>query len=122
MVAPLAGHDRRYAVQRALGDVSAFDIGEVFAREYRVSMAEHDGVNARNLAEVVHRILCHRLVRLAGQAGVRDRHDQIGPLFTHFRHVAFGGFGDVVDLNLALQIGLIPHQNLRWHKTDIADA
>ncbi|MNE99899.1 hypothetical protein D3C80_1986430 [compost metagenome] len=85
-------------------------------------MAEHDGVNARHLAEVVHRVLRHGLIGFAGKAGVRDCHHQVGALFAHFRHVAFGGFGNIVNRHLALQIGLIPHQNLRGDEADIADA
>ncbi|MNE37629.1 hypothetical protein D3C80_1314880 [compost metagenome] len=53
---------------------------------------------------------------------MRDSHNQIGALFAHFRHVTFSRFGDVVNGDLALQIGFIPHQDLRWHKADITDA
>ena len=51
-----------------------------------------------------------------------DRHHQIGALFTHFRHVAFGGGGDVVHRHLALQVSLVPHRDLRRHEADVADA
>ncbi|MNE59958.1 hypothetical protein D3C80_1550790 [compost metagenome] len=84
-------------------------------------MAEHDGIDAWHLAEVVHRVFRHGLIGVAGKARVGDRDDQIGPLLTHFRYVAFGGFGDVVDGHFPLQVGFVPHQDLRRHKADIAD-
>ena len=122
VITPLTRHHRRYAIERTLFNVCAFDIGKVLTREHRVSMAEHDGVNTWHLAEVVHRVFRHRFIGFAGQTGVRNRNHQIGTLFTHFWHVTFCGFGDVVNRNFALQVGFIPYQNLWRYKADIANS
>lgn len=46
MIAPHSRHHRRNTIQRTFGDIRAFNGGEVFTGEHRVSVAEHNGVNA----------------------------------------------------------------------------
>ena len=50
MVAPHAWHHRRNAIERAFGNIRAFNIGKIFTREDRMGMAKHNRVNARHLA------------------------------------------------------------------------
>ncbi len=50
MVAPHSRHYRGNAVKRAFGNIRPFDAGEVFAREHRVRVAKHNGIDARHLA------------------------------------------------------------------------
>ena len=121
VIAPHAWHHRRNAVQRAVSDVRPLNGGELFTGEDRMCMAKQDGVDAFHLAEIVNRVLRHRVIRLAAQAGVRDSDNQIGTLCAHLRHITACRFGDVIDPHLALQIRFVPHHDLRRHKADIAN-
>ncbi|CCJ99605.1 NADH pyrophosphatase [Cronobacter malonaticus 507] len=121
MIAPHARHHRRHAVQRTFGDIRAFDGGEIFTGEDRVRMAEENGIHARHLAQVVHRVFRHRFVWLGGKPGVRDHDHQIGAFRAHLRHIFTGGFGDIVDRDFAAEVRLIPRHDLRRHKPDVAD-
>ncbi len=119
VIAPHAGHHRRNTVQGAVGDICTLDVSKLLAGEDRMRMTKQDGVNAFHLAEIVNRVLRHRVIRLAAQAGVGNSDNQIGALRAHLRHVAASRFGDVIDAYLALQVGFIPHHDLRRHKADI---
>ena len=121
MIAPHAGHHRRNAVQRAFLNIGPFDGGELLAGKDGVCMTKENRVDAFDLAEVVDRVLRHCMVRLAAEAGVRDRHHQIRTLGAHLRYIATRGFGDVFDAHFALQVGFVPHHNLRRREADKTD-
>ncbi|SAH82510.1 Uncharacterised protein [Enterobacter hormaechei] len=121
VVAPHARHHRWHTVERPFFDVRAFDISEIFAREDGVGVTKQDRIHARHLAEIVHGVLSHHLIRVGREARVRHDDDHIRPFRPHLRHVFARGFGNVVDGHFPVEVGFIPRHDLRRHKTDIAD-
>ena len=121
VVAPHARHHRWHTVERPFFDVRAFDTGEIFAREDGVGVTKQDRIDARYLAEVIHGVLSHRLIRVGREARVGHNDHHICAFRPHLRHVFARRFGNVVDGYFPVEVGFIPRHDLRRHKADIAD-
>ena len=84
-------------------------------------MARHQCVDAINTRQhdrgVFHAV---RIVRRPN-ARMRQRNDQIGPLFADFRHIGLRGLDDVTRLDIAFQMLAVPVHDLRRGKPDHAD-
>ena len=123
MAAPEAGHDGGHAVQRALGDVDAVDAGEIRARQQQMLVAEKHRVDAADRRQRQGGVLfAGPRRRLARNAGMAERDDEIDALGAQRRNVNARGFGDPDRRRAAAQMALVPLHDLRRREADHADA
>ncbi len=96
MAAPEARHDGGLAVEGALLHVDAGNAGEFLAaREGEVLMAGQDDVDAVHPRQVKGRVLLAALALAARDAGMAERHDDLGAGLPEIGHVAAGRVHDV---------------------------
>jgi len=78
-------------------------------------------VHARHLGQVVVRVFHARRVRIAGQAAVRNRDDDVGALGAHLRYVFLRRFAHAFRIDLPVQPALVPGQDARRSEADHPD-
>ena len=122
MAAPEARHDGRLAVQRAGLHVDARNVGEFLAaREDEMLVAGEDHVDAVDLGEMQRRVLLAALAIAARDAGMAQRHHDVGARLLEVRHVLLRRVDDVDGGRLAVEMRLVPLHDLRRHEADHAD-
>ena len=109
-------------MKRALLVVDAGNVGEVLAaRKDEMLMAGQDHVDAVDLGEMERGVLLPALTLAAGDAGMAQRHDDVGTGLPEVGHVLLRRLDDVRRRRLAVEIGLVPLHDLRRHEADDAD-
>ena len=122
MAAPEAGHDGGLAVQRAGLHVDAGNVVEFLAaREGEMLVAGEDHVDAVDLGEMQRRVLLAALALAAGDAGMAERHDDVGAGLLEVGHMLVRRIDDVDGGGLAVEMRLVPLHDLRRHEADHAD-
>ena len=119
---PEPGHHRGLAADRAGRGVHALHALVVGAGKDRMRMPGQDHVDAVDGGQRDGRVLHPRLGRLAADAAMGQRHDQIDPFGAQPGHPGLGRLDDVADGDLPFQMRAVPLHDLRRHKPDDADA
>ncbi len=125
MLAPVVGHHRRHAVDRAIDlvDPRQVELADraLGIREQLVRVADQHGVDARHGGEPPAAVLHRRRVRRVVQPAVRDGDHHVGALRAHLWDVLLRGLLDADGVDLAVEPALVPAGDGRRREADDAD-
>ena len=122
MAAPESRHDGGLSVKRAGLHIDARNVGEFLAaREGEMLVAGEDHVDAVDLGEMQRRIFLAALAIAARDAGMAQRHHDVGARLLDVRHMFLRRVDDVDGGRLAVEMRLVPLDDLRRHEPDHAD-